>query len=194
MSSISATCGAWLNVVFPAWFSTTSTAEPKARSRCVRTAGVRTRDISPAPVRRRSALRSPHARARHPNRSSIPARAGGQQPHVFPARGRSCRTAGGRSRHHLRALDALGMSARGCQGGNKWAGVVSAVSGRGHDAARAGIARARAAGYSALVVTVDTPVAGLRERDVRNGMRELITGGVARLPFLSGSSWPDRAG
>ena len=54
----------------------------------------------------------------------------------------------------------------------------------GHDAARAGIARARAAGYSALVVTVDTPVAGLRERDVRNGMRELITGGVARLPFV----------
>ncbi|MET0165566.1 MAG: alpha-hydroxy acid oxidase, partial [Vicinamibacterales bacterium] len=54
----------------------------------------------------------------------------------------------------------------------------------GHDAARAGIARARAAGYSALVVTVDTPVAGLRERDVRNGMRELITGGVATLPFV----------
>jgi L-lactate dehydrogenase (cytochrome) len=54
----------------------------------------------------------------------------------------------------------------------------------GHDAARAGIARARAAGYSALVVTVDTPIAGLRERDVRNGMRELITGGVARFPFV----------
>jgi len=63
----------------------------------------------------------------------------------------------------------------------------------GHDAARAGIARARAAGYSALVVTVDTPVAGLRERDVRNGMRELITGGVATLPsvgqFLARPRW-----
>jgi L-lactate dehydrogenase (cytochrome) len=54
----------------------------------------------------------------------------------------------------------------------------------GHDAARAGIARARAAGYSALVVTVDTPIAGLRERDVRNGMRELIAGGLPRLPFV----------
>ncbi|HEX6737836.1 MAG TPA: alpha-hydroxy-acid oxidizing protein, partial [Vicinamibacteria bacterium] len=31
----------------------------------------------------------------------------------------------------------------------------------GHDVARAGMDRARAAGYSALVVTVDTPVAGL---------------------------------
>jgi L-lactate dehydrogenase (cytochrome) len=44
----------------------------------------------------------------------------------------------------------------------------------GHDAARASIARARAAGFSALVVTIDTPVAGLRERDVRNGSKELL--------------------
>jgi hypothetical protein len=28
---------------------------------------------------------------------------------------------------------------------------------------------ARIASYRALVVTIDTPVAGLRERDVRNG-------------------------
>jgi L-lactate dehydrogenase (cytochrome) len=54
----------------------------------------------------------------------------------------------------------------------------------GHDAARAGIARARAAGFSALVVTIDTPVAGLRERDIRNGTRELLLGGVSQLPFL----------
>ncbi len=32
------------------------------------------------------------------------------------------------------------------------------------------IARARAAGYEALVLTVDTPIAGARQRDVRNGM------------------------
>ena len=44
----------------------------------------------------------------------------------------------------------------------------------GHDAARASIARAQAAGFSALVVTIDTPVAGLRERDVRNGSKELL--------------------
>ena len=54
----------------------------------------------------------------------------------------------------------------------------------GRDAARAGIARARAAGYGALVVTLDTPVAGLRVRDVRNGVKELLSGGAAMLPFL----------
>ena len=45
----------------------------------------------------------------------------------------------------------------------------------GRDVALA-LDRARqAAGYSALVVTIDTPVAGLRERDVRNGIKELLT-------------------
>jgi len=44
----------------------------------------------------------------------------------------------------------------------------------GHEIAKASIARARAAGFSALVVTIDTPVAGLRERDVRNGSKELV--------------------
>jgi len=33
------------------------------------------------------------------------------------------------------------------------------------------VRRARAAGYSALVLTVDVPVSGLRERDLRNGFR-----------------------
>jgi L-lactate dehydrogenase (cytochrome) len=54
----------------------------------------------------------------------------------------------------------------------------------GREAALAGIARARAAGYAALVVTLDTPVAGLRERDVRNGVKEMLSGGLARLPYL----------
>ena len=55
----------------------------------------------------------------------------------------------------------------------------------GRDAAEAAIARARAAGYAALVVTIDTPVAGLRERDVRNGVAELLAGSLgAKLPFL----------
>jgi isopentenyl diphosphate isomerase/L-lactate dehydrogenase-like FMN-dependent dehydrogenase len=39
----------------------------------------------------------------------------------------------------------------------------------------AAMQRARAAKFSALVVTIDTPVAGLRERDIRNGTKELIT-------------------
>jgi L-lactate dehydrogenase (cytochrome) len=55
----------------------------------------------------------------------------------------------------------------------------------GRDVALAGIARAKAAGYSALVVTIDTPVAGMRERDVRNGTKELLSPNIfAKLPFL----------
>jgi isopentenyl diphosphate isomerase/L-lactate dehydrogenase-like FMN-dependent dehydrogenase len=55
----------------------------------------------------------------------------------------------------------------------------------GREAAEAGIERARQAGYSALVITVDTSVSGLRERDVRNGMKELLAGSpFAKLPFL----------
>ncbi len=46
----------------------------------------------------------------------------------------------------------------------------------GRDVALAAISRARAAGCSALVVTIDTPVAGMRERDLRNGTRELLSG------------------
>jgi isopentenyl diphosphate isomerase/L-lactate dehydrogenase-like FMN-dependent dehydrogenase len=55
----------------------------------------------------------------------------------------------------------------------------------GRGAAEAVIERARLAGFSALVVTIDTAVAGIRERDYRNGMRELVTGSVfEKLPFL----------
>jgi len=55
----------------------------------------------------------------------------------------------------------------------------------GHDVARATIERARKAGYSALVVTIDTPVAGMRERDLRNGMKELVTRNpIKMLPFV----------
>jgi len=44
----------------------------------------------------------------------------------------------------------------------------------GRECALGAIARARAAGYSALVVTIDTAVAGLRERDIRNGSKQLL--------------------
>jgi len=55
----------------------------------------------------------------------------------------------------------------------------------GRPAAEEVIQRAKAAGVSALVVTIDTPVAGMRERDYRNGMKELISGGLwEKLPFL----------
>jgi L-lactate dehydrogenase (cytochrome) len=55
----------------------------------------------------------------------------------------------------------------------------------GHDVARAGIERARKAGFSALVVTIDTPVAGMRERDHRNGTAELLTRRIeTMMPYL----------
>ena len=55
----------------------------------------------------------------------------------------------------------------------------------GRGAAEAAIERARAAGFSALFVTIDTPVSGIRERDFRNGMKELISGGpLAKIPYL----------
>jgi L-lactate dehydrogenase (cytochrome) len=55
----------------------------------------------------------------------------------------------------------------------------------GRDVATGGIERAKKAGCSALVVTVDTPVAGNRERDVRNGTRELVSGApFTMFPYL----------
>lgn len=56
----------------------------------------------------------------------------------------------------------------------------------GRCAAEAAIERARVAGFNALVVTIDTPVSGIRERDYRNGMKELISGGpFEKVPYLS---------
>lgn len=55
----------------------------------------------------------------------------------------------------------------------------------GRATAEASIERARAAGFAGLVVTIDTPVSGIRERDHRNGMKELISGSFReKLPFL----------
>jgi L-lactate dehydrogenase (cytochrome) len=56
----------------------------------------------------------------------------------------------------------------------------------GRGAAEGALDRARRAGFSGLFITVDTPVAGLRERDPRNGMKELMGSDVfAKIPFLS---------
>lgn len=55
----------------------------------------------------------------------------------------------------------------------------------GRAAAEAVIERVRTAGFSGLVVTIDTPVSGIRERDLRNGVKELISGGLLdKVPFL----------
>jgi isopentenyl diphosphate isomerase/L-lactate dehydrogenase-like FMN-dependent dehydrogenase len=56
----------------------------------------------------------------------------------------------------------------------------------GRDCALSAIERAKAAGFSALVVTIDTAVAGMRERDLRNGVKELLGGNLgSKLPFVS---------
>jgi L-lactate dehydrogenase (cytochrome) len=56
----------------------------------------------------------------------------------------------------------------------------------GRDCALGSIDRARQAGFSALVVTIDTPVAGFRERDLRNGAKELLSGKLGpMLPFVN---------
>ena len=64
----------------------------------------------------------------------------------------------------------------------------------GRDVATGAIERAKAAGCSALVVTVDTPVAGMRERDIRNGVKELVSGAPFKMfpyvfQFLARPRW-----
>lgn len=78
--------------------------------------------------------------------------------------------------------------------GHKLENVKAATSGPvwyqlyivgGRKTAEGAIERARAAGYSALVITIDTPVAGMRERDFRNGMKALLGASLlAKLPYL----------
>jgi isopentenyl diphosphate isomerase/L-lactate dehydrogenase-like FMN-dependent dehydrogenase len=55
----------------------------------------------------------------------------------------------------------------------------------GREVAEGSIERAARAGFSALVITVDTPVAGMRERDSRNGMKELLgSSWSAKIPYV----------
>jgi isopentenyl diphosphate isomerase/L-lactate dehydrogenase-like FMN-dependent dehydrogenase len=54
----------------------------------------------------------------------------------------------------------------------------------GREVAEGALERARNAGYAGLFVTVDTAVAGMRERDFRNGMKELLGRGfIDKLRF-----------
>ena len=56
----------------------------------------------------------------------------------------------------------------------------------GREVAEAGIARAQAAGFTALVVTIDTPIAGNRERDVRDGAHVLLNGTLfQKIPYAA---------
>ena len=56
----------------------------------------------------------------------------------------------------------------------------------GRDVALKTIERAKNAGFSAIIVTIDTPVSGLRERDIRNGTKELLSmNPLLMLPYIS---------
>ena len=56
----------------------------------------------------------------------------------------------------------------------------------GRAAAEPALQRARAAGFTALFVTIDTGVAGMRERDIRNGTGLLMGGNwLGMVPYLS---------
>src|SRR4051812_15722114 len=64
----------------------------------------------------------------------------------------------------------------------------------GRDVAAKTVQRARDEGYSALILTIDTAVAGFRERDVRNGAKQLLTRRIGpMLPhvwqFISRPRW-----
>jgi L-lactate dehydrogenase (cytochrome) len=64
----------------------------------------------------------------------------------------------------------------------------------GREIAMGAIARAQAVGCGALVVTIDTPVAGMRERDARNGTRELVSNRFGKMfpyvwQFLARPRW-----
>jgi isopentenyl diphosphate isomerase/L-lactate dehydrogenase-like FMN-dependent dehydrogenase len=55
----------------------------------------------------------------------------------------------------------------------------------GREAAVGALERAHRAGFAALVITIDTAAAGLRERDYRNGQPQLMSGKpCAMLPYL----------
>ena len=94
------------------------------------------------------------------------------------------------------AVDAVGLPARGGEGGHERARAgTSSICAAAARSRTAAIERAQAAGYSALVVTIDTPVAGLRERDLRNGAKELLARQARRrCSPTSGSSSRGRAG
>jgi L-lactate dehydrogenase (cytochrome) len=56
----------------------------------------------------------------------------------------------------------------------------------GRSAAEEGMERAQQAGYKVLVVTIDTTVIGLREREVRDGMLEMLRGNIwSQIPYAT---------
>ena len=140
-------------------------------------------------------LRSEGDGARHHHRPPLHPRAGGQQPHVLsPRRGSGRRQRPARpapSTASRRSPAAAWKTCKAATSGTAWYQLYL-VGGR--DVALGAIARAKAAGFKALIVTIDTPVAGMRERDARNGVKQLVARNLvddstprsdARAPWLA---------
>jgi L-lactate dehydrogenase (cytochrome) len=88
------------------------------------------------------------------------------------------------------ALSTMGTTsierlAAAAPGGRKW---FQLYLWRDREASRDFVTRAREAGYEALVLTVDTPIAGPRLRDVRNGLT--IPPSLSLRTFAEGSLHP----
>src|SRR5919199_4657120 len=75
--------------------------------------------------------------------------------------------------------------ARGNDGADRW---FQLYLWRDRAASKELLARAAASGYRALVLTVDTPVAGARLRDVRNGLT--IPPALTLRTFVDGAMHP----
>ena len=55
----------------------------------------------------------------------------------------------------------------------------------GRETAERALLRAKNAGYTVLVITIDTTVVGFREREVRDGMDQLLRGNLwSKIPFM----------
>ena len=171
--STSPTCAGSRNAGCRAWSSTTSTAAPTPRSPCARTPAPSTTCSSGRAVRFGPRVRPAHDGARDDARAAVPARAGRQQPDVLPA-GRGVAAGAAGERVPPTAFDPLGIRLEEVKAADDRAAPYQLYLVGGRDVAAAAMERAREAGL-ALVVTIDTPVAGLRERDLRNGTKELLT-------------------
>ena len=149
--------------------------------------GVRSGDITAALCGRYAGVRSAHDRARHFGLYAADPRAGRELSVDVSARRRSSRARRRGSRNYLlRFRHFRGAGSKTSQPQREGRYGTNFISIGGRDCALGGIDRARKAGFSALVVTIDTPVAGFRERDLRNGAKELLSGKLGpMLPFVN---------
>ena len=127
--------------------------------------------------------------ARQQSCAPLRARAGREQPDVLSARRSRRRGRRGRSRYGYTLSTLSGCRVDEVGAGTKGPLWYQLYLVGGRDVATAGLERAMKAGASALFVTIDTAVAGLRERDFRNGTKELLTRNPwTMLPYVIKSS------